>query len=281
MKKIKLIMFALFCMTALFTGCSDDDGDGNDEGNGNGAGNGGAGVTVLPKKISKIVAEETNSRDTIYYKYDSENRLTKIISASKYNKTTSNIAYASDKITITEQGSSDTPQTITLRNGRATESTEYYSKYRFIYTLEYSSNGYISKMSSSEEEKINNEWIKETPFINECHINNGNLQSVTSKEEEEGTMAFEYGNTPNNTNIDLWEFIINSDDMSLLCVMGTRFKNLPSKASTSYKDGNTTFKITETYTYEVNADNYVTKMTVLTEETEETPQTKTYTITYE
>ncbi len=48
MKKFYFALMALFCATALFTGCSDDDDD--EKGNGQGSGNG-SGVEILSKKI--------------------------------------------------------------------------------------------------------------------------------------------------------------------------------------------------------------------------------------
>ena len=77
MKKFYFALMALFCATALFTGCSDDDDD--EKGNGQGSGNG-SGVEILSKKIVKIISHnETESEKFItLFQYDANNRLSKM-----------------------------------------------------------------------------------------------------------------------------------------------------------------------------------------------------------
>ncbi len=125
MKKFYFALMALFCATALFTGCSDDDDD--EKGNGQGSGNG-SGVEILSKKIVKIIShnETESEKFIILFQYDANNRLSKMTDIEEDGTETevTDIIYEDNKITITTT-STENKSVIQLQDGKAVSFIEY------------------------------------------------------------------------------------------------------------------------------------------------------------
>lgn len=278
MRKFYFILMVLFC-TTLFMGCDKDDDD--DNGNGQGAGNGGSGVVVLAKKISKIVSSHNGTPGTTYfYAYDGNGRLTKI--TETYQGSTSedvtNITYGDNKITLTSNGKE--ASVITLKDGRATSFLDYDgSDYRSEYTYTYAGK-YLSKAVCKDFEKNKDTWESDGSDESTYTVKDGNLLNVVYSynygvdDTGKSTMTLEMSNTDNNTNIDLYGFVM-SDELFLLCTVGDRYKKLPAKI-TDQEEGEK--DDVTTYSYKTDKDGYITEMT----ETEDNGKYVTvYTITYE
>lgn len=272
MRKFYLFMAAVFCAATTFTGCSDDDG-GNDGsgGNGQGAGNGGSGVVVLAKKVAKVsvLNDEGEVSETYLFNYDQEGRVSKIINqygpGGGYQEEKT-FSYGDNKITITED---DEESVITLKDGKAVSYTEKDGNYEDTYSFTYSGN-YLYQVENVEKHLSNGNWSVDYESKTTYNVKNGNLSSVKNvwKEEEEeaetATGFFQYGNVANNANIDLGFICYDMDaaELHVLCVLGARYQNLP--ASMSSRDGGWTYDVN--YSYVVDKDNYVTKITMVSVE---------------
>lgn len=268
---------ALFC-TTLFMGCDKDDDD--DNGNGQGAGNGGSGVVVLAKKISKIVSSHNGTPETTYlYAYDGNGRLTKI--TETYRGSTSedvtNITYGDNKITLTSKDNE--VSVITLKDGRATSFVDYDgSDYRSEYAYTYAGK-YLSKAVCKDFQKNNATWEEDGSDESTYTVKDGNLLNVINSynygvdNTGKYSTSLEMSNTDNNTNIDLYGFVM-GDEVFLLCTVGDRYKKLPAKV-TGQEEGEE--DDVTTYSYKTDKDGYITEMT----ETEDGNDVTVYTITYE
>ena len=278
----------MFCLVAAvgltlaFSACSDDDDDkgGDPQGNGQGAGNGGSGVTVLAKKVSKIVEKEDERETTYLFSYDSEGRLSKIFRGE--NEVEKEFRYETNKIGIYRNN--ELRGEITLKDGKAVSEKEIYGTNKYsLYTYTYNG-GYIDKRLGHNYDNGDESSYSST-FI----VKDKNLVAVNNVDDDDPTdidkMVLEPSDIANNANIDFYGWV-NEEDSQLLCVLGTRFQNLPAKMTNTWnereQDGSVEeYKIVITYTYEVDKDKYVTKITETYTGEEEGSGTKTYTITYE
>lgn len=278
MRKFYFILMALFC-TTLFMGCDKDDDD--DNGNGQGAGNGGSGVVVLAKKISKIVSSHNGTPETTYlYAYDGPGRLTKITKTYRgsTDEDVTNITYGDNKITLTSKDNE--VSVITLKDGRATSFVDYDgSDYRSEYAYTYAGK-YLSKAVCKDFQKNNTTWEEDGSDESTYTVKDGNLLNVVYSynygvdDTGKSTMTLEMSNIDNNTNIDLYGFMMD-DEVFLLCTVGDRYKKLPAKI-TDQEEGEK--DDVTTYSYKTDKDGYITEMT----ETEDNGKYVTvYTITYE
>lgn len=284
MKKNFLLMMAALGAATVFTSCSDDDDDNN--GNGNGAGNGGSGVTVLSKKVSKIVSKNEDGKvsDTYFFSYDSEGKLSKIIDqygTSEAEQNEKSITYSENKIVI----SKDTKESVIhLKDGKAVSYAEQDgSNWKYDYTFSYSGN-YLSEMVSTESQLVNGVWTKGSTDTYTYTVKDGNLSAVKNVwkgEHENGTtdITVTYGKVANNANIDLGYLCYETEgeDLLMLCVLGNRYQNLPSSMSSQDEDG---WSYRVTFTYETDKEGYVTKITIVSVESGE-GQTYTDTDIYE
>lgn len=279
MRKFYFILMALFCATALFTGCSDDDDD--KKGNGQGAGNGGSGVEVLSRKIARMVVSysDEDHDNTFLFAYDTKGRLSKIteIYGSNSSGDVTDFTYGDDKITITADGNKEA-SVIQLKDGRAASFVEYDgTNYRLEYTYSYAGK-YLSKAICKDFVKFNSEWKEDGSGISTFTVKDGNLVSLNyvytyegGTEENESTL--EMSNVNNNTNIDLYGMIMD-EKVFLLCVAGDRYQKLPAKVTTKEEGGKDNVTV---YSYEVDKEGYITKFTM----TEADGYKMVYTITYE
>lgn len=276
-------LVAAMAMTMMFTACSDDDDDEGGNGNGQGAGNGGSGVTVLAKKVAKIVqTNDIEGTHTFTFSYDEQGRLSKIFinsEAEAYRE----YKYTENKISI-YRGVRLISE-ITLKDGKAVSEKRIHSESFFDqYTYTYTDN-YLSKME--ETEYGDNEAFCKT--ITSLTLKNGNLVGMSYTEEYEdetdhGSTVVETSNIANNANIDFWGWVVD-EDAYLLCVLGKRYQNLPSKLISTANEADGTVEIgTTTYTYVTDKDNYVTNITATDsskEDGEDWEENTVYTITYE
>lgn len=256
-------MMAAFCAATVFTSCSDDD---DDNGNGEGPGNGGSGVTVQPKKVAKITSLDKNSQveSTFLFSYDSEGKLVKIIDQYGSSSNEKTFTYSSDKIVISEQGEESV---VNLKDGRAVSFTEKDgSDWQYNYTFSYSGN-YLNQSVSEEKHLVNGVWTKESTDTYTYTVKNGNISTIKNVWKEEGSdedvtdAALTYGNVANNANIDLGYlcYEMDGEDLLMLCVLGNRYQNLPASMSCRDADGET---YSLTFSYVVDKDGYVTKITI-------------------
>lgn len=273
MRKFFLCMMAAFCATTMFTACSDDDG--NDfEGNGEGAGNGGSGVIVQPKKVAKIISYEDGLvEETYLFSYDSEGKLNKVITkygsgeyANEYEKT---YTYSSDKIIIKE---GDEETVIQMKDGKAISYSEKEgTDYEYNYSFTYSGN-YLYQVKSQEKHLQDGEWTLSSEGTDTYTVKNGNLSAVKSvwtegKEQDVTNATIQYGNVANNANIDLGFICLDmeSEDLMMLCLLGTRYQNLPASLSSKDDEG---WSYKADLSYEVK-EGYVTKISIKSEEKED------------
>lgn len=278
MRKFCFILMALLCTTAMFIGCSDDDDD--DNGNGQGAGNGGSGVMVLPKKVSKIVTSHNGLQAmTDLFAYDAKGRLTKITDTEYGDKREyiTNITYGDNKITLSK---GDEPSVITLKDGKAISYIDYDgSNRRSEYTYTYSGK-YLSKAVCKDFKKNNDTWENDGSDEANYTVKDGNLLNMVYSynngidDTGKGTITYEMSNIDNNTNIDLYGYVM-AEDVFLLCAVGDRSKKLPAKV-VDQEEGEEA-DVT-TYTYKTDKEGYITEIT----ETEDDGKYVTeYAITYE
>lgn len=268
MKKFYLLMMAAFYAATVLIGCSDDDDKGN-SGNGNGAGDGGSGVTVLPKKVAKIQYLDANGKpDDIYlFQYGTDGRLIKVINqwgpAGNLQEDEKTFSYGNDKITITED---DEVTVIQMRDGRAIDCTEKDGPdWEYTNSFSYSGN-YLSQREYTEKHLVNGVWDAAVHETNTYTTKDGNLVAAKSiwKEGNNQTITnttVEYSNVANNANIDLGYVcndVIDEEELLMLCVLGNRYQNLPSKVVMRDDEG---WSYTATYSYEVNKEGYVVKIT--------------------
>ncbi len=261
MKKFYFALMALFCATALFTGCSDDDDD--EKGNGQGSGNG-SGVEILSKKIVKIISHnETESEKFItLFQYDANNRLSKMteIEEDGTEKEVTDIIYEDNKITITTT-STENKSVIQLRDGKAVSYIEYWEGDRIDFVYNYSGK-YLSNYTAKYFRERNS-WREEGVANVVYTVKDANLEEMsyvyTSHYDEDAnekvSNKFELGVLDNNTNLNLYSFILD-DNTFLFDVVGDRFKKLPVKII-STDEGKEDIT---TYTYEVDKDGYITKI---------------------
>lgn len=277
----------MFCLVAAvgltlsFSACSDDDNEDDTQGNGQGAGNGGSGVTVLAKKVSKIVEKEGQSETTYLFSYDSEGKLLKIFRGE--NEVEKEFRYETNKISIYRNN--ELRGEITLKDGKAVSEKGIYGADEYsLYTYTYNGN-YIAKMHEDSYYKGEKEYAGTSTFV----VKDKNLVGVNYVEDDDPTdidnIALEPSGIANNANIDFYGWVMEEDSW-LLCVLGNRFQNLPAKTTNTWKDEEQDGSVKElkavtTYTYEVDKDKYVTKITETYTDEEERSETKTYTITYE
>lgn len=266
-------MMAAFCATTMFTACSDDD-DNDFEGNGEGAGNGGSGVIVQPKKVAKIISYEDGLvEETYLFSYDSEGKLNKVITkygsgeyANEYEKT---YTYSSDKIIIKE---GDEESVIQMKDGKAISYSEKEgTDYEYNYSFTYSGN-YLYQVKSQEKHLQNGEWILSSEGTDTYTVKNGNLSAVKSvwtegKKQDVTNGTIQYGNVANNANIDLGFICLDlgDEDLMMLCLLGTRYQNLPASLSSQDNEG---WSYKANLSYEVK-EGYVTKITINSEENDE------------
>lgn len=268
MKKFYLWMMSAFCAATVLIGCSDNDDNGN-SGNGNGAGDGGSGVTVLPKKVAKIQYLDDNGKpDDIYlFQYGTDGRLIKMINqwgpAGHLQEDEKTFSYGNDKITITED---DEVTEIQMKDGRAISYTEKDgSDWEYTCSFSYSGN-YLSQTEYTEKHLVNGEWGVVDHETNTYTTKDGNLVATKSVGEEGSkrvitNTTIEYGNVANNANIDLGYLCndaIDEGKLLMLCILGNRYQNLPSKLVMQDDDG---WSYTAAYFYEVDQDGYVVKIT--------------------
>lgn len=264
---------AAFCATTMFTACSDDD-DNDFEGNGEGAGNGGSGVIVQPKKVAKIISyEDGQIQDTYLFSYDSEGKLNKVInkygSGENVYEEEKTYTYSSDKIIIKE---GDEETVIQMKDGKAISYSEKDgSNYEYNYSFTYSGN-YLYQVKSQEKHLQNGEWTLSSEGTDTYTVKNGNLSAVKSvwregKEQDVTNATIQYGNVANNANIDLGFICLDMEceDLMMLCLLGTRYQNLPASLSSKDDEG-WSYKVD--LSYEVK-EGYVTKITIKSEEKED------------
>ncbi len=275
----------MFCLVAAvgltlaFSACSDDDNEDDPQGNGQGAGNGGQGVTVLAKKLSKIVEKEGEMETTYLFSYDSEGRLAKIFKGE--NEVYKEFRYETNKISIYRNN--ELRGEITLKDGKAVSEKGIYGTNEYsLYTYTYNGN-YIAKMHEESYYRGEKEYSATSTLV----VKDKNLVAVNSVDDDDPTdidnMVLEPSGIANNANIDLYGWV-NEEESWLLCVLGTRFQNLPAKITNTWKEEENgsieEFEAVISYTYEVDKDKYVTKITETYTE-EGRANTKIYTITYE
>lgn len=259
MKKCYFVLMALFCATALFTGCSDDDDKEDEKNNGQGSG-----MEILSKKIVKMISHnDSGSERFIYlYDYDKNNRLSKITEVEEDGTVveTSDIVYEDNKVTITNS-SSENKSVIQLQDGKAVSFIEYWDGDRIDHTYSYSGK-YLSrdyaKYFNGGDSDFEEVGVADVVFT----VKDANLETMsyvyTSQDKNENVKSrFEYSDLDNNICFDVYFLILNEYPF-LLDVAGDRYQKLPAKII--IVDDNGVEKEVTSYTYEVDKDGYITKI---------------------
>lgn len=229
---------------------------------------GGDEITILPKKVAKIIVLENGEAryaDTISFSYNKDG---KIIAQKDKSYTYENNRIV--RIGKYSKGSYD------LKDGKATiiKSEEVGSEEHEEYTLSYNAAGYLETAKSKWYEGK----IMESEETETFTFTNGYITGYTYKEDDSyhGEYTYEYGDFKriNNTNIDLWGilgdnsiFDSNIGEAFTLGVIGNRCKYLPVKLKASETGEDDDDKIStdtyeENFEYVVNAEGYVTKITM-------------------
>lgn len=233
-------------------------------------------MQILPKKIIKVTEYEVEDgekfdEDYNEYNYDENGRIT--YCKGKYGETDRyDYAYSENEITIRyDDGYSKEKLIFTLENGRITkysrEEEENDELYKGDIVLKYAGN-YLSEavMTSSDKDSETETFS----FVG------GNLMKYTyvdnNDKQNHSSLEFTYGERPNNLNIDLLFYTVGEGimgDVFQFDKTGKRSSYLPSSIKvTEPKWNENEDKIigTETWTlefkYEVNAEGYITKMTL-------------------
>lgn len=264
MKKNYFLVAAMLFGAALFTSCSDDDE------NGNGGNNGG-------RKVERIVGRDDNGARFVEFSFDYDGgRLARVDCEFEEDAVVSEISYEGNRVEVNNSDGSE--QTFELEGGRVTRSS--YDGY-FAFEREYVySGGYLSRIDEDGEELF------------ELSVSDGNLIAVT--EEGVGESVFTPGGVANNTQVDLYAFILSYvvgylDDGEMdfyLGLTGERFRYLPSRIVDYETDSSLNYTVTTSFDYDVDENGYVTAFTVRYLEGYNDGETtdsyeERYTITYE
>lgn len=228
---------------------------------------GGDEITILPKKVAKIIVLENGEAryaDTILFSYNKDG---KIIAKKDVSYT-----YGNNRIVRAgkyRSGSYD------LKDGEVNliKMAEVDSEEHQEYTLNYNTTGYL--------ETIKGKWYVGEHLDDETEIFtfvNGYITDYTYGEDDSyhGEYTYEYGDFKriNNTNIDLWGilgdyciFESNIGEAFTLGIIGNRCKYLPVKLKASETGEDDDDKIStdtyeENFEYVVNAEGYVAKITM-------------------
>lgn len=223
-------------------------------------------VVILPKRISKIVEIEGGNAsyaDTTLYSYNADG---KIISKKSNQRGFTRFQHESNRIVKTgdhETGSFE------LKDGKADviKLSSVYSDGREEYALSYNTAGYLETVKCKY---FDGDGLSEGTETFE--YTNGCITKYTYGEKDYRVEnIFEYGDFKhiNNVNIDLNGIVgdYNIYEAFVLGVIGNRCKYLPTKMKMSETGEGDDGKITTDtyeYTYEcvMNAEGYVTKITV-------------------
>ena len=228
---LKFGLLACLATAFVFAGCKKDDDDAN-----NGGGN--SGVSILPKKVTKIVVLYTESKGYSHnphtHTFDSDGKLLSV----EHEDYSYYFSYSDNEIVETckshEEGKTET-YAHKVSNGRIV------SMYDGELTFSYSSDGYLASFNDGGDG---------TKFT----INDGKLTAMEEKNKGETYMyKFTYDNTPNNLNVDLSYFY--ALDGECPGYFGKRLKFLPSSVIEIGGDNDVT---TFTYTYD---SDYLTRIT--------------------
>jgi len=203
---LKFGLIACLATAFVLAGCKKDDDDDN-----NGGSN--TSVSILPKKVSKIVVPEEKGIYT--YTFNDEGKV------SSRNDGHNEVSYTYDDNKVF-QGKSPL---YNLENGRITSS--YYSGDIEEY-FDYSSDGYLISVTADYHEykyTIENGSLTKSIY--------GEGQKTDGKWEGEYVETFTYGNKLNNLNVDIFAVVfLDANDYSGASysnLIGKRQKYLPSK----------------------------------------------------
>ena len=254
---IYLLMMALGA--TMFTACSDDDDKDVDEGI--------TDVTILPKKIKKVLYYEYDEDDRLEHSseqefdYDADGRIISCKQGDEIAKYT----YSENKITI-KMDKYDEEYNFIVENGRIA-SSQYIDRDGIENrTFKYDGN-YLNKVNATyKEDGEEGSWTETFSF------SNGNLSKYEYNDDGDWENAvFTYGNRLNNLNIDLFYFLDYLDsDIAIAFqfnMTGKRSKYLPSSVKFSYPEWDEdeekiirTETDTVNFTYEMDGE-YITKIT--------------------
>lgn len=235
-----------------------EDGNSNQNTDDNGS-NATDAVSILPKKIVSITVsyDEVESTPAVYeFQYDSNERL-----VSGFGKMAVSFEYTDNSVIVRYTDGGDIRETFLLNNGKSIKYDDG--------SIEYNSEGYLSKY---QDEKYENSFV----------VVDGNMTEYakTRNNQEREKCSFEYGDTKNNLNIDLF-FVLDEDlfgsnlmDASIACVIGKRTNKLPSKIKGYYLDGEDRIEYEYEHTYEFDGD-YLSKIIVTDSSTKGGHRTRT------
>ena len=251
---IYLLMMALGA--TMFTACSDDDEKDVDEGI--------TDVTILPKKIKKVLYYEYDEDDRLEHSseqefdYDADGRIISCKQGDEIAKYT----YSENKITI-KMDKYDEEYNFIVENGRIASSQYIDRDGVENRTFKYDGN-YLNKVNATHKEDGEvYSWTETLSF------SNGNLSKYEYNDDDDWENAvFTYGNQLNNLNIDLY-YIIDYFESDIAKVFqfnmtGKRSKYLPSSMKFSFpewdEDEEKIIGTETNFTYEMDGE-YITKIT--------------------
>lgn len=255
MKKLSILFLSTLMAVCLFSSCSDDDDDKKDP------------VVPTEKKVKTIKAYEEaigNTYNASAFTYDAQGRVSKIAFASvgpKENIVTTpqvTFEYGNKTIKYKYTGTDTDEGTVTLgSNGFAESFTKKYTddgetkEHKYTHTYE---SGYLVQCKEQG-----------TDFVVKYGWTANNLATITLGEKV--VTKATYGTVKNTGNIDLNYLAADAEFYELFgeFSFGNAFGWFGKRSDyrltmTEEIDGEETEKMK--YTYEYDADNYVTKITV-------------------
>lgn len=220
MKKVLLFTLSVL-FSSLFTGCDDDGGDGNDNGN----------------DIVKLVKSLTADGKTLYeFKYDSQQRITKVVRYWSGGEDVHNLTYGEDMITITRPRNNGDDAIFKLyfdSDGYLTSVGDGGRQYT------YSDDGYLKSVALNDD-TIAFEW------------KDGNLIKTGYSADE--TFTFEYSDIPNVWSVNFNPCVFG--EIGFYNFKGTYNKNFPASQTYSLTDFGETSTVKTVYEYSLDKDGY-------------------------